>query len=88
MVIRELEVKKADGLQRVDAQAIVQRAMRFSSSIIFEWKTCKVNAKSFMGVVSMGLKRGDKVMAIINGEDQDDALTEMQSLFANNFKIS
>lgn len=86
MILKELEVKKHDGVSKTDAQTIVQHAMRYSSSIIFEWKSSKVNAKSLMGVLSMGLSYGDKVMAIINGEDQDGALKEIQTLFETNFK--
>lgn len=86
MILKEVEVKKPDGVQRTDAQTIVQRSMRFSSSVLFEWKSSKVNAKSLMGVVSMGLKCGDKLMLIINGEDQDDALKEIVNLFENSFK--
>ncbi|MDR2201504.1 MAG: HPr family phosphocarrier protein [Clostridiales bacterium] len=86
MVLRELEVKKADGVSSADAQTIVHRAMRYDSEIFFEWRGRKVNAKSLMGVVSMALKCGDKVMAIIKGEDQDEAVEDMDGLFARGFK--
>ena len=87
MVLKEIEVKKADGVQNSDAQTIVQRAMRYDSDIFFEYNTRKINAKSLMGVISMGLKAGDKVMVIIKGHDQDEALADIENIFARNFKI-
>ncbi len=85
MIIKQLEVKKVDGVQKSDAQLIAQRAMRFDSDIFFEWETRKINAKSIMGLLSMGLKRGDKLMVIIKGDDQESALSEISSLFSRNF---
>lgn len=85
MIIKQLEVKKIDGVQKHDVQLIAQRAMRYDSDIFFEWGTRKINAKSIMGLLSMGLKRGDKVMVIIKGDDQEDALNEISSLFSRNF---
>ncbi len=87
MVLKEIEIKKPDGVQNRDAQAIVQRAMRYDSDVFFEWKSRKINAKSLMGVIAMGLKNGDKIMVIIKGHDQDEALADLENLFARNFKI-
>lgn len=87
MVLKEIEVKKADGVQNRDAQTIVQRAMRYDSEIFFEWKSRKINAKSLMGVIAMGLKCGDRIMVIVKGDDQDEAIADLENLFARNFKI-
>lgn len=87
MILKELLIKKPDGMQQVDAQNIVKRAMRFDSDIFFEVGTRKINAKSLMGVISMGLKEGDKVMVIVKGDDQDEALEDLINMFERNFRI-
>lgn len=87
MVLKEIEVKKPDGVQNRDAQTIVQRAMRYDSEIFFEWKNRKINAKSLMGVISMGLRSGDRIMVIIKGHDQDEAMADLENLFTRNFRI-
>lgn len=87
MIFKEIEVKKADGVQNRDATVIVSRAMRYNSEIFFEQGSKKINAKSLMGVISMGLKSGNKIMVIVKGEDQDAALEDMVNLFEKGFKI-
>ncbi len=85
MLIREVEVKKADGIQHKDSAVFVQRAMRYDSEILVEFGTKKINAKSLMGVISLGLKPGSKIMLIAKGEDEDDAINELQHLIERNF---
>ena len=81
MIFKEIEIKKIDGIGRLEAQVIVRRAMRFASEIFFDWRTRKINAKSVMGVIAMGLRHGDKIMVIIKGDDENDALADMERLF-------
>lgn len=87
MILREAEVKKGEGVSKNDAQTIVQRAMRFDSEILFEKGTRKINAKSLMGVISMGLKKGEKIMIIVKGDDEGAAMDDMAALFEKGFKI-
>lgn len=81
MIFKELTVKRGGNFTNLEAQAVVQRAMRYDSDIFFEQGTRKINAKSLMGVISMGLKCGDKIMVIVKGDDQDEALAELVTLF-------
>lgn len=87
MIFKELEVKKNGMFTNQDAQTIVQRAMRYDSEIFFEQGTRKINAKSLMGIISMGLRNGDKVMVIVKGDDQDDALDDLAAMFSKGFKV-
>ena len=81
MIFKEIEIKKIDGIGRLEAQAIVRRAMRFSSEIFFDFRTKKINAKSIMGIIAMGLRRGDKMLVAIKGDDENEALVDMERLF-------
>ena len=85
MIFRELTVTKEGVISNTDAQTVVQRAMRYDSEIVFEQGTRKINAKSLMGVLSMGLKGGDKLMVIVKGDYQDEALEDIARLFARKF---
>ena len=87
MILKEIAVKKQDGIGSADAQVIVRCAMRYESDIFFDWRTRKVNAKSIMGVIAMGLNQGDRIMVVIKGDDENEALSGIESLFAKNFKI-
>lgn len=85
MVIKEVEVVKEDGLMNRDAQVLVRHAMRYDSEITYERGTRKINAKSIMGVVSMGLRKGDKVMIIAVGDDCEAAASDLSALLASSF---
>ena len=81
MIFKEFEIKKNGGIGRVEAQQIVRRAMRFECDIFFDWRAGKINAKSVMGVIAMGLKRGDKIVVILKGEDENEAEADLERLF-------
>lgn len=72
MVFRETSVGRA--FTQNAAQKFVGRCMRYDSEVILEFGTKKINGKSLMGIISMGLKRGDKVTVITKGDDQEEAL--------------
>ena len=56
---------------------LVQVASRHSSSVYLETEGKKVNAKSIMGMMSLGLDSGDMVTVIADGPDEEDAVTNM-----------
>lgn len=66
--------------ERLDAGAsagLVQRAMRYDSDVTLETGLRKINGKSLMGVVSMGLKHGDRLTVIASGDDEKRALDDI-----------
>ena len=66
--------------ERLDAGAsagLVQRAMRYDSDVTLEAGLRKINGKSLMGVVSMGLKHGDRLTVIASGDDAKRALDDI-----------
>ena len=81
MVLKEIEVTKPDGMNSKSCALLVQSAMRFQSDVMMERGAKKVNCKSVMGVISLGLKCGDKVILITRGEDEDDAAADISELF-------
>lgn len=73
------------GLQARPAALFVQVASRFASRIWVVKGLKKVNAKSIMGVMSLGIRQGDEVTIIVEGEDESKAMTTIQRLIDSNF---
>jgi len=79
MVIKEVSVKK--DLDSKSCSILVQHAMRYNSDVLMEVGVRKINCKSVMGMISLGLKAGNKAVLIIKGEDEEAALADMVDLF-------
>ena len=73
------------GLQARPAALFVQVANKFTSRIWIEKGDKKVNAKSILGVMSLGVRQGDEITVIVNGDDEENAMSAMQKLIASNF---
>ena len=68
------------GLHARPAVFFIQKANEFKSSIWVEVEDRKINAKSLLGVLSMGITKGTRVSIIAEGPDEEEAvkaLTEM-----------
>lgn len=77
---KEVTVKKTGGILNKDAAQLVQRAMRYESEISFEQKFKKINAKSIMGVISLRLRSGDKVVISAKGNDAEQAINDIAEI--------
>lgn len=74
MISKEITIRLENGLEARPVAMLVQVASQFDSSIYLEAGEKKVNAKSIMGMMSLGLDTGEKVTAIVEGGDEDAAL--------------
>ena len=81
MVLKEIEVTKPEGMNSKNCAALVQKAMQYKCDIAIEHAARKANCKSVMGVISLGLKCGDTVIMIARGEDEEDAVEDICTLF-------
>ncbi|MBQ1371500.1 MAG: HPr family phosphocarrier protein [Oscillospiraceae bacterium] len=70
----------ASGLSRQQAAQFIQRANDFNSSIWIEFETCKINAKSFMGVITMEIGAGTELTLSADGPDENEAVTVLADL--------
>ena len=62
----------------------MQVASQFRSEIYLEVDNSKrVNAKSIMGMMTLGLDSGDEVVVSVNGEDEEKALHEIEAYLTN-----
>lgn len=74
MISKEITIRLENGLEARPVAMLVQVASQFDSSIYLEAGEKKVNAKSIMGMMSLGLDTGEKVTVIVEGSDESDAL--------------
>ncbi len=74
MINREITIKLENGLEARPVAMLVQVASQFDSSIYLETGGKKVNAKSIMGMMSLGLDVGEKLTAIVDGPDEEAAI--------------
>jgi len=81
MVTKQFIVTEKVGLHARPATLLVQEASQFSSDIEIEWKENKTNAKSILGVMSLGISFGDTFTIHANGEDETEAMEQINQLF-------
>ncbi len=70
-------IRLEQGLEARPVAMLVQVASRHSSSVYLEADGRKVNAKSIMGMMSLGLGSGEMVTVIADGPDEDAAVADM-----------
>lgn len=85
MFSKEVEVQNQVGLHARPATFFIQKANEFISSIWVEKDERKVNAKSLLGVLSLGITKGTSINIIADGSDDEDAVNTLVNLVASNF---
>lgn len=78
MISREMEIKIPSGLDPSTIALFIQIASQYDSSVYVEVKNKKVNAKSIMGMMSLVLPVGEKVVVTPDGSDEDTAIASIE----------
>ena len=73
------------GLHARPATFFIQRANKFKSGIWVEKEERRVNAKSLLGVLSLGIVKGTTITLIADGSDEEEALQSLVDLVNDNF---
>lgn len=71
---KEMVVQIAGGLEARPIAVLVQVASQYESSIYLEADGKRVNAKSIMGMMTMALKAGEKMIVEAKGADEEAAI--------------
>jgi len=74
-----MQIQLANGLEARPVAVLVQKASMFDSKIYIEAEGKKVNAKSIMGMMSLGLNTGEQVTVIADGEDEAAAVENLEN---------
>ena len=75
MISKSMTINIPKGLDARPVALLVQVASQYESSIYVEVQEKKVNAKSIMGMMSLGLAEGEMITIIANGPDEDAAVS-------------
>lgn len=85
MLVKEIVVQNKVGLHARPATFFIQRANEFKSSIWVEKEERRVNAKSLLGVLSLGIVGDTKIRIIADGADEEDAIDSLVKLVQSGF---
>ena len=83
MYTREITVKNEVGLHARPATYFIQKATEFKSGIWVEKEERRVNAKSLLGVLSLGIVQGTTITLIADGVDEKEAVDALADLIEN-----
>lgn len=76
---RTVTVGLSDGLDAGVIATLVQQACRFESKVYLQADGKKVNGKSIMGMMNMGVSKGGEITILTEGPDEDMALDELEA---------
>lgn len=86
MYIKTITVNNQVGLHARPATFFIQKANEFKSSIWIEKEDRKVNAKSLLGVLSLGIVKGTDIDIGAEGVDEQEAVEALRQLIETNFR--
>ena len=85
MYAKEVSVQNHVGLHARPATFFIQKANEFKSSIWIEKDERRVNAKSLLGVLSLGIVKGTTVTLVADGADEQEAIDTLTALINSDF---
>ena len=80
MFSKEIVVRCESGLHNRQATYFVQKANEFTCSIWIESENRKMNAKSLLGIMSLGIVTGATVVVSASGSDAEEAVNALEVL--------
>ena len=80
MVSRSVTIQNNVGLHARPATFFIQKANSYKCSIWVEKEDCRVNAKSLLGVLSLGISKGMTITLIADGNDEAEAVNGLTEL--------
>ena len=85
MISREVTITNTIGLHARPATFFIQKANSFKSGIWVEKDDRRVNAKSLLGVLSLGIVKGTTITLIADGNDENEAVSGLVDLVNGGF---
>ncbi|KNF09141.1 phosphotransferase system phosphocarrier protein HPr [Gottschalkia purinilytica] len=83
MVEKTITINNELGLHARPAALFVQACGKYKSDIYIEKGDNKVNAKSIMGIMALGVYQGEEIKIIASGYDEEDALKGITEFLEN-----
>lgn len=85
MFLKEVVIQNQVGLHARPATFFIQKANEYKSSIWIEKDEKKVNAKSLLGVLSLGITKGVSITILADGPDDEQAVNDLVALISSDF---
>ena len=85
MISRDVTIQNNVGLHARPATFFIQKANSYKSSIWIEKDDRRVNAKSLLGVLSLGIMGNTQIRIIAGGPDEEQAVDELVKLVESGF---
>lgn len=78
MLEKSMKIQLKNGFEARPVAVLVQVASQHESSVYIESAGKKVNAKSIMGMMSLGLNSGEEVNVVADGKDEKEAIADIE----------
>ena len=85
MIKKELKIINKTGLHARPAALLVKTTGKFKSEIFITKDGYKVNGKSIMGVMTLAAESGSVIEILIDGPDEQEAMTALEELIEQKF---
>ena len=85
MISRGVTIRNSVGLHARPATFFIQKANSYKSSIWVEKDDCRVNAKSLLGILSLGISKDTVITIIADGQDEEEAVSGLADLVDGGF---
>ena len=82
MIKKRVKINLNTGLEARPVAQLVQLANEYKCEIHMEVDEKRVNAKSIMGMMTLGLDAGEELTILANGEDEEKAMRSMEGLLS------
>ena len=78
MIKKSVKIRLSNGLEARPVALLVQVASQFESTVYLETSDKRVNAKSIMGMMNLGLNNGEEVSVVCEGTDEETASVDVE----------
>ena len=84
MIKKPITIQIPSGLEARPVALLVQVASQYESEIYVESEARRVNAKSIMGMMTLGLNAGESITVTANGGDEKEAIDNIEKYLSGN----
>lgn len=85
MVEKDITIQNQVGLHSIPATLFIHKANEFKSSIWVKKEEKRANAKSLLGILSLGITGGTDINICADGPDENEALNALEMLVISGF---
>lgn len=88
MIKKAITVNKGNGLEPKQAALFIQKASNYKSDVWVEKDERKANGKSLLGILSLGVAKGNNITIITEGEDEEEAANALKDFLTSSLEES